>query len=53
MDASDIKRNRELTEENCKLKQLVGDQALAMQIMEETMKKKALLHFVWVTDLPA
>lgn len=40
MDASDIKRVKELEEENRKLKQLIGDQALAMQIIEETMKKK-------------
>ena len=39
MEANDIKRNKELEEENRKLKQLIGDQALAMQIMEESMIK--------------
>jgi putative transposase len=40
MGTSEIRRIKELEEENRKLKQLAGDQALAIQVMKETMKKK-------------
>ncbi len=40
MGTSEVRRIKELEEENRKLKQLAGDQALAIQVMKETMEKK-------------
>ena len=40
LGTSEVRRIKELEEENRKLKQLAGDQALAIQIMREEMKKK-------------
>ena len=36
----EIQRIKQLETENRKLKQLAGDQALAIQVMKETMEKK-------------
>jgi len=40
MDVPEAKRLKELEKENAKLKQLVGDQALANQVMREELKKR-------------
>lgn len=37
---SEVQRIKQLEEENRKLKQLVGDQALALQVLQEHVKKK-------------
>lgn len=39
MGAPEIKRIKELEEENRRLKQLAGDQALAIELMKEKIKK--------------
>lgn len=39
MGTPEIRRMRELEQENSKLKQLAGDQALAIQLLKETLKK--------------
>ena len=39
---SEIQRIRELEKENRKLKELAGDQALAIQILQEQAKKRGL-----------
>ena len=40
LDIPEAKRLKELEKENFRLKQLAGDQALAMQIMKEELKKR-------------
>ena len=40
LGATQVQQMKALEDENRKLKQLVGDQALALQVMKETMKKK-------------
>jgi putative transposase len=40
LGVSEVHRIKQLEEENRKLKQLVGDQALAMQVLQEHIKKK-------------
>jgi len=40
MGVPEVRRIKELEAENKKLKQLAGDQALAMQLMKEEMEKK-------------
>ena len=40
LGASQVQQMKALEEENRKLKQLVGDQALALQVMKDHMKKK-------------
>jgi putative transposase len=40
MGVSEIRRMKELEQENRKLKQLAGDQALAIELMKEELKKK-------------
>ena len=42
MGISEIQRNKQLEAENRKLKQLAGDQALAIQVLQEHIKKKGL-----------
>jgi len=37
---SEVQRIKQLEDENRKLKQLVGDQALALQVLQEHVKKK-------------
>jgi len=38
--SSEVQHLRQLDKENRQLKQLVGDQALAIQVMKEEMKKR-------------
>ena len=40
LPTSEVHRIRQLEKENRQLKQLVGDQALAIQVMKEEVKKK-------------
>ena len=40
MDVSEAKRLKDLERENAQLKQLVGDQALANQVMRDELKKR-------------
>ncbi len=40
LDVAEAKRIRELEKENKQLKQLAGDQALALQIMKDELKKR-------------
>jgi len=40
LPASEIQRIKQLEKENRQLKQLVGDQALALQVIKEEVKKK-------------
>ena len=40
LQTAEIQRMRQLEKENRQLKQLVGDQALANQVMKEEMKKR-------------
>jgi putative transposase len=40
LGTAEVQRIRQLERENRQLKQLVGDQALAIQIMQEQIKKK-------------
>lgn len=40
LGVSEVHRIKQLEEENRKLKQLAGDQALAIQVLQEHIKKK-------------
>ncbi|MBI3548722.1 MAG: transposase [Elusimicrobia bacterium] len=40
MQTSEVQRVRQLEKENSQLKQLAGDQALAIQVMKEELKKR-------------
>jgi putative transposase len=40
LGVSEVQRIKQLEEENRKLKKLVGDQALALQVLQEHVKKK-------------
>jgi len=42
LGTTDVQRIKQLEEENRRLKQLAGDQALAIQTMQEVAKKRAL-----------
>lgn len=39
MEASDVKRLKELEEENCRLKQMYADLSLKAQMQEDIIKK--------------
>lgn len=41
--ATEVQRLKQLESENRQLKQLAGDQALAIQVMKEEMKKRGLI----------
>jgi putative transposase len=43
MEGSDVKKAKQLEEENAKLKRLVGEQALVIQSQQEFMKKRGWL----------
>lgn len=50
MEVSDVRRLKELEEENRRLKKIVGDLTLEIDAVKSVLKKKALLTFLWVRN---
>ena len=47
MGVAEVRRLKQLEDENAKLKRLVADLSLDKAILQDVLRKKALQEFVW------